>query len=116
MKNSLKSLLLSTTVACAILAPAVVSANAEVEKLSHDPANWATWGGDYFGSRFSTLTQINKDNAKTIQPIWTFSTGALRGHEGGPLVVNGLIYIHTGFPHKIYALSQDTHSVVWEYD
>ncbi|NCX62571.1 MAG: PQQ-dependent dehydrogenase, methanol/ethanol family, partial [Betaproteobacteria bacterium] len=64
-------------------------------------------GGDYFGSRFSTLTQINKDNAKSIQPIWTFSTGALRGHEGGPLVVNGLIYIHTGFPHKIYALSQD---------
>jgi len=116
MKNSLKSLLLSTTVASALMAPALGFANAEVEKLSRDPANWATWGGDYYGSRFSTLTQINKDNAKNLQPMWTFSTGMLRGHEGGPLVVNGLIYIHTGYPHKIYALSQDTHSVVWEYD
>jgi PQQ-dependent dehydrogenase (methanol/ethanol family) len=116
MNNSLKSLLLSAAVATALAAPGVSLANAEIEKLSHDPVNWATWGGDYYGTRFSTLTQINKDNAKTIQPIWTFSTGALRGHEGGPLVVNGLIYIHTGFPHKIYALDQNTHSVVWEYD
>jgi len=112
----MRGLVLATAVASAIAAPSVGFANAEVEKLSHDPANWATWGGDYYGMRFSTLTQVNKDNAKNLQPMWTFSTGALRGHEGGPLVVGGLIYIHTGYPHKIYALDQDTHSVVWEYD
>lgn len=116
MNKTLRSLLLSTAVATSMVAPFTATANEEVEKLSRDPANWATWGGNYYGDRFTTLSQINKENAKNLQPIWTFSTGMLRGHEGGPLVVNGLIYIHTGYPHKIYALDQDTHSVVWEYE
>ena len=116
MKEPMKSWLLATAVAAALAAPGITFASAEVEKLSQDPANWATWGGDYYGTRFSSLNQINKETAKNLQPIWTFSTGMLRGHEGGPLVVNGLIYIHTGYPHKVYALNQDTHTVVWEYN
>jgi len=107
--------LVATAVAALLAAPGISQANAEVEALSKDAKNWATWGGDYSGIRYSALTEINKDTAKNLQPVWTFSTGALRGHEGGPLVVNGLIYIHTGYPHKIYALNQDTQSVVWEY-
>ena len=107
--------LVAASVAALVAAPSISQANAEVEALTKDSKNWATWGGDYAGTRYSPLTEINKDTAKNLQPIWTFSTGALRGHEGGPLVVNGLIYIHTGYPHKIYALNQDTQSVVWEY-
>ena len=65
----------------------MVAANVEVEKLTKDPNNWAIWGGDYAGTRYSELNQINNKNAKDLQVAWTFSTGVLRGHEGGPLVI-----------------------------
>jgi PQQ-dependent dehydrogenase (methanol/ethanol family) len=115
MKISVNNWLVATSVAALLAVPGISQASPEIENLSKDPSSWATWGGDYYGTRYSPLSQINKDTAKNLQPVWTFSTGALRGHEGGPLVVNGLIYIHTGYPHKVYALNQDTQSVVWEY-
>jgi PQQ-dependent dehydrogenase (methanol/ethanol family) len=115
MKKPVINWLVAASVSALLVAPGISQANAEVEALAKDTKNWATWGGDYYGTRYSALTEINKDTAKNLQPIWTFSTGALRGHEGGPLVVDGLIYIHTGYPHKIYALNQATQSVVWEY-
>jgi len=104
MKKSLKSLLLTASIATLLAAPAISSANADLEKLTQNPANWATWGGDYAGTRFSKLNQITTDNVKTLQPAWSFSTGVLRGHEGGPLVVNDLVYIHTPFPNTVMRL------------
>jgi len=62
------------------------SANDELIKLSKDPNQWAMPTGNYANWRYSELNQINKDNAKNLRPLWTFSTGVLRGHEGGPLV------------------------------
>lgn len=117
---------------CLALAASTAYANPELEKLMQDPGNWASWGGDYAGSRYSPLSQINQDTAKNLRPVWTFSTGMLRGHEGGPLVLKGqwkyldadgaikeveksIIFIHSGFPHRVYALDQDTQTVLWEY-
>jgi len=34
---------------------------------------------------------------KDLKVAWTFSTGVLRGHGGGPLVMNDVMYIHTPF-------------------
>ena len=72
MKKSLKSLLLTASIATLLAAPAISSANADLEKLTQNPANWATWGGDYAGTRFSKLNQITTDNVKTLQPAWSF--------------------------------------------
>ncbi len=115
MKKPVKSWLLASTVAALLAAPVISTANSEVEKLTQNPANWATWGGDYAGTRYSKLDQINKNNVKNLQPAWTFSTGVLRGHEGGPLVVNDVLYIHTPFPNTVYAIDQKTQSVIWEF-
>ena len=115
MKKPVKSWLLASTVAALLAAPAISTANSEVERLTQNPANWATWGGDYAGTRYSKLDQINKNNVKNLQPAWTFSTGVLRGHEGGPLVVNDVLYIHTPFPNTVYAIDQKTQSVIWEF-
>jgi PQQ-dependent dehydrogenase (methanol/ethanol family) len=115
MNKSFKSLLLASSVATLLAAPAISSANADLEKLTQNPANWATWGGDYAGTRYSKLNQINTTNVKDLQPAWSFSTGVLRGHEGGPLAVNGILYIHTPFPNTVYAIDQNTQSVIWEY-
>ncbi len=115
MKKPVKSWLLASTVATLLAAPAISTANSGVEKLTQNPANWATWGGNYAGTRYSELNQINTKNVKTLQPAWSFSTGVLRGHEGGPLVVNDVLYIHTPFPNTVYAIDQATQSVIWEY-
>ncbi|MCK5829753.1 MAG: methanol/ethanol family PQQ-dependent dehydrogenase [Methylococcales bacterium] len=115
MKKPLKSLLLASTVAALLAVPAVSTANSAVENLTKNPANWATALGNYKGTRYSELDQINEKNVKNLQPAWSFSTGVLRGHEGGPLVIGDVIYIHTPFPNTVYALNQETQSVIWEY-
>ncbi|MGR8932342.1 MAG: outer membrane protein assembly factor BamB family protein, partial [Gammaproteobacteria bacterium] len=110
-----KNWLLASAVASLLAAPAVSTANSDLEKLTQNPANWASWGGDYAGTRYSKLSQINTQNVKNLQPAWTFSTGVLRGHEGGPLAVNGVLYVHTPFPNTVYAIDQKTQSVIWEF-
>ena len=37
----------------------VALANADVEKLTADPKNWAMQAGDMYNQRYSKLTQIN---------------------------------------------------------
>ena len=54
--------------------------------------------GNYANTRYSKLDQINADNVGKLQVAWTFSTGVLRGHEGAPLVVGDVMYVHTPFP------------------
>ena len=74
--------------------------------------------GDYANTRYSELAQINKDNVKNLQVAWTFSTGVLRGHEGGPLVIGNMMYVHTPFPNIVYAidLNDPGKRVVWKYE
>ena len=93
------------------------SANDELAKLAADPKNWAMQTGNYANTRYSTLNQINKDNVKNLQVKWTFSTGVLRGHEGGPLVIGDMMYVHTPFPNIVYALDLNNDGkIVWKYE
>ena len=80
------------------------NANDSVMKLTQDPNQWVLQTGDYANTRFSKLKQINTDNVNKLQVAWTFSTGVLRGHEGSPLVVGDVMYVHTPFPNIVYAL------------
>lgn len=84
-------------------------------ELAADPANWIMWGGSYDGQRYSKLDQINADNVGQLQPAWTFSTGVLRGHEGGPLVLGDTMYIHTPFPNNVFAIDLKTQGIKWKY-
>jgi alcohol dehydrogenase (cytochrome c) len=54
--------------------------------------------------RYSPLTQITRVNVKNLKVAWQFSTGVLRGHEGAPLVIGNVMYVHTAFPNIVYAL------------
>ncbi|MDQ3797749.1 MAG: methanol/ethanol family PQQ-dependent dehydrogenase [Pseudomonadota bacterium] len=89
--------------------------NPALEKLSHDPANWVMWGGNFYGQRYSPLDQINNQNVSRLRPVWSFSTGVLRGHEGSPLVVGDTLYVHTPFPNKVFAINLDDQSIKWMY-
>jgi lanthanide-dependent methanol dehydrogenase len=92
-------------------------ANDDLTKLASDSKNWAMPTGDYANTRYSKLNQINKDNVKNLQVKWTFSTGVLRGHEGGPLVIGDVMYIHTPFPNIVYALDlKNDGKILWKYE
>ncbi|WP_238307362.1 lanthanide-dependent methanol dehydrogenase XoxF1, partial [Methylorubrum suomiense] len=92
-------------------------ANDSVLKSIANPAEQALQTVDYANTRYSKLDQINAGNVKNLQVAWTFSTGVLRGHEGSPLVVGNIMYVHTPFPNIVYALDLDQGArIVWKYE
>lgn len=119
-KSSLNRWLLA---GAALSVSASAMANEELLKLQQDPNYWVMPSGNFSGWRYSELKQINNQNAHQLQAAWTFSTGVLRGHEGGPLVLpssaTGLdgdtLYIHAAFPNNTFAIDLDTLEIVWEY-
>jgi lanthanide-dependent methanol dehydrogenase len=100
----------------ALAVPGITSANDGLAKLIANPDNWAMQAGDFFNQRYSALTQINKSNVKNLQAAWTFSTGVLRGHEGGPLVIGDTLYVHSAFPNKVFAIDLNTLKIKWKYE
>lgn len=120
MKHAKTNLLIASL---ALGVSTAVSANDELLKLQENPNYWVMPSGNFDGTRYSQLNQINKDNAKNLKMAWTFSTGVLRGHEGGPLVLpsssTGLpgdtLYIHAAFPNNVFAIDLDTLEIIWEY-
>jgi PQQ-dependent dehydrogenase (methanol/ethanol family) len=72
---------------------------------------------DYAASRYSELREITAENAKNLRVAWTFSTGVLRGHEGGPLVIDNTMYLVTPYPNVAYALdlTKEGAPLKWKY-
>ena len=93
------------------------SANDSVTEAIENSKQWAIQTGDYANTRYSELDQINKDNVKDLRVSWTFSTGVLRGHEGSPLVIGDVMYVHTPFPNVVYALDlANDGKILWRYE
>lgn len=93
------------------------AANDSLLKAQSDPNNWASQSGDYSLQRYSKLDQINTKNVKDLKASWTFSTGVLRGHEGSPLVIGDVLYLHTPYPNIVYALDlNDENKIIWKYE
>ena len=115
MIKKLLPLVGSIAVGAAIGVPGVASANDELMALSQDANNWVMWGRTYDGSRYSPLDQINKETVGNLQVAWTFSTGVLRGHEGGPLVIGDTMWIHTPVPNKVFSLNLNDQTINWMY-
>ena len=95
MNRSTKKLLSGTLVAGLSLA---LAASAEAQQAARSGAwtlnapegEWHMTGRDYSLQRFSPLKQITTANVTDLRPVWSFSTGTLRGHEGNPLVIGNI--------------------------
>ena len=113
-----RSLTLGTCLgAVAALFAGSVYADSDLDKAAQNPANWAMPGLNNWATRYSTLKQINTGNVGKLQVAWTFSTGVLRGHEGAPLVIGNMMYVHTPFPNNVFALDLDHDAkIVWRYE
>jgi PQQ-dependent dehydrogenase (methanol/ethanol family) len=105
----------SALMAVAGISPAL--ANDQLQKLIQDPNQWVIQTGDYANTRYSKLDQVNAGNVDKLQVAWTFSTGVLRGHEGSPLVIGDVMYVHTPFPNTVYALDLNADGkILWRYE
>jgi PQQ-dependent dehydrogenase (methanol/ethanol family) len=100
-----------------VLLPLVVYANDELLQLQKDPGQWVMQRKNYAATGYSELNQITVDNVKNLKVAWTFSTGALRGHEGAPLVVGTTMFVHSAFPNHVYALdlTKQPYVIKWSY-
>ena len=114
----MRKLLFTTCMsAAAVLTAGAVSANDELARLQQDAKQWSMQAGNFANTRHSTLKQITTDNVGKLQVAWTFSTGVLRGHEGGPLVIGDMMYLHAPFPNTVFALNlKDENKIVWKYE
>ena len=97
--------------------PPIVS-GARIGTASTGPdGEWPMQGRDFAGSRYSALSDITSENVSRLKVAWTFSTGVLHGHEGGPLVIGSTMYVITPFPNLAYAfdLSKRGAPLRWKY-
>src|SRR5690242_12373319 len=85
---------------------------------------WAYYGHDAGGMRYSLLEQINRANVSTLKVAWTFHTGDISdgrgdrkrsGFETTPLLVDGTLYLTTPF-NRVIALDPETGMQRWAYD
>jgi PQQ-dependent dehydrogenase (methanol/ethanol family) len=94
-----------------------LGATAAVSQTPQDDGRWTMPGKDYSATRYSGLSELTPENVARLKPVWNFSTGVLRGHEGQPLVVNQTMYVVTPYPNVLYAfdLAQPSYPLKWKY-
>src|ERR1700675_3373203 len=115
----MKRFFVVTTSVFGLLAVQGMAARADeaLDQLAKDPKQWVMQQGDNANTRYSKLNQITAANVGKLQVAWTFSTGVLRGHEGGPLVIGNMMYVHAPFPNTVYALDLSNESkIAWKYE
>lgn len=85
---------------------------------------WQHYGGDAEGTRYSSLTQINRTNVGELVQAWAYRTGELgeasaSAHkltfEATPILFEERLYVSTAFG-KIIALDPVTGTEVWAFD
>ena len=107
------------------LAVAAVAAAFLAQSTPPTPRDdWPFYGHDTGGMRYSSLTQITRANVERLAVAWTFHTGDISdgsrgtqrgGFETTPLVVDGTLYLTTGF-NRVIALDPETGRERWTYD
>jgi len=82
-----------------------------------EDSQWTMPAKNYAATRYSGLAEITAQNARSLRPLWTFSTGVLGGHEGQPLVVKNTMYVVTPWPNVLYAfdLAKEGYPLRWKY-
>jgi quinoprotein glucose dehydrogenase len=79
---------------------------------------WRAYAGEPGSTKYSTLDQINKENAKTLRIAWRFKTDNLGPRpdynlQVTPLMVNGVLYAQAGTRRAVVALDPATGEQLW---
>jgi alcohol dehydrogenase (cytochrome c) len=72
-----------------------LSAQVTYDRILHadrESQNWLTYGGGYSSQRYSLLSQITRQNVKSLTLKWVWRPKYLDKMETTPLVVDGVLY------------------------
>jgi PQQ-dependent dehydrogenase (methanol/ethanol family) len=117
MRISSTRFLLAAGVALSSLVAVSATRAEDLAKRETNAAEWVMPAGNYANTRYSALNQITAANVHKLQVAWTFSTGVLRGHEGNPLVVGDVMFVHAPFPNTVYALDlANEGKILWRFE
>src|SRR5437764_9199862 len=91
----------------------------------NEPQNWLLMNGDYGSTRYSKLTQINRDSVKNLHMVWTLALGGMQDvgqhgpeNEVNPLIDGGYMYTSDGWGtvYKIDARNPGYAKLAWVCD
>ncbi len=77
--------------------------------------SWSSYGGGPEQLRYSSLTQINRQNVATLEVAWTYDTGESGDLQTQPVVVGDLLYAYSP-NQRVLALEAATGKPVWTFD
>jgi len=86
----------------------------ELVNAGDNPENWVMHSGQYHSQRFSSLTQIDRENVDQLQLAWVRQLPTLGQVQTTPLVVEGVMYLTTP-ENEVYALDAATGNIFWSY-
>ncbi|HUK34795.1 MAG TPA: PQQ-dependent dehydrogenase, methanol/ethanol family [Vicinamibacterales bacterium] len=76
-------------------------------------SDWTSYNGGYSGSRYSTLSQITKNNVASLAPKWMFSVRNTNNLQVTPIVSQGVMYVTAA--NECYALDAGSGREIWHY-
>ncbi len=86
--------------------------------VAADQPEWRYYGGDPTQTRYSTLTQITRENVRNLHVAWTYDThDAFKGSEMQcqPVVAHGVLYAASPAL-RVFALDAATGKEAWSFD
>src|SRR5437588_5853799 len=128
MKKHLLAALCGITLAGAVVFAADYTLTVNQDRLinaQNEPQNWLLMNGDYGSTRYSKLTQINRDSVKNLHMVWTLALGGMQDvgqngpeNEVNPLIDGGYMYTSDGWGtiYKIDARNPNKGEFVWTCD
>lgn len=98
--------------------------DAGTRRLGAAAGEWRSYGSDPGAMKYSSLTQITRDNVALLRPAWSWRTGeradsARHTHPGlfeaTPLMLGDTLYLSTPY-NQVVALEAASGRELWRYD
>jgi len=77
--------------------------------------SWSSYGGSARGDRYSPLTQINRQNVKSLRAAWRFNMPEAGDTETNPIIIGRTMFAYTPSL-KVIALDGVTGKQRWTFD
>jgi alcohol dehydrogenase (cytochrome c) len=122
--TTLAGVLTASALATAVDYKMTVSQDRLINAMN-EPQNWLHMNGDYGATRYSRLTQINRENVRNLRMVWAMALGGMQDagqngpeNEVNPLIDNGVMYSTDGWGtvYKIDASRPDHGRFMWIAD
>ena len=114
MRALLLVVVCSVTLAAQQPTPGAVTNQDLLAGLPADGSKWLLYHGNYFGHRYSPLTQITPQNVSQLKAQWTFQTTLTPNFQTTPLLVDNVLYV-TGFNGNAWAIDARSGRQIWRY-